>query len=434
MKVALIHNALNNRGGSQRYVLEIARTLEHLGVEVTLFAYEYCPELCYPELAKGLSIQFVNQLAGGGASATAAGARSKVKAWVKSFILRRLLYSVGGDYLFSVWSDRRSAFRLSKMMNDAGGNFDVVFAHEEPISVWAAIHYKNITGTPVYWFCYDTIVKWYLHWEAKRWGHSVRSWLLKTLYFRYDKSLVCSGVDKIAVLDENMRQRVASLYGLNACIRRGAVSPDSIGIRGEGRLRKLRGISEGSVVILTVSRFVAYRRIHDLLAAYAALPEDVRRKCFLYINAPITDQEYYDHCMTTYQDVVENPRVLIDTSYARNDEELFDFYSSSDIFVFPNEMQTWGHAPLEAVAAGAVAIVSDGCGIKEVFNETTPELVFEVGNVEALSGQIVKLIEGNVIEEYANKQRSYVAENLTWESICKGYLEDFKKLATAKDF
>ena len=39
MKIALIHSHLNDRGGSQRYVIEIAKNLKLLGVEVDVFDY-----------------------------------------------------------------------------------------------------------------------------------------------------------------------------------------------------------------------------------------------------------------------------------------------------------------------------------------------------------------------------------------------------------
>ncbi len=38
MKIALIHSHLNDRGGSQRYVIEIANNLKLRGVEVDVFA------------------------------------------------------------------------------------------------------------------------------------------------------------------------------------------------------------------------------------------------------------------------------------------------------------------------------------------------------------------------------------------------------------
>ena len=52
MKIALIHSYLNDRGGSQRYVIEIAKNLKLLGVEVDVFAYEY--NECSPSIKRNV--------------------------------------------------------------------------------------------------------------------------------------------------------------------------------------------------------------------------------------------------------------------------------------------------------------------------------------------------------------------------------------------
>ena len=38
MKITLIHSHLNDRGGYQRYVIEIVKNLKLLGLEVDVFA------------------------------------------------------------------------------------------------------------------------------------------------------------------------------------------------------------------------------------------------------------------------------------------------------------------------------------------------------------------------------------------------------------
>ena len=47
MRIALIHSHLDSRGGSQRYVIEIALTLKSLGVDVDIFSYEFNKNQCY---------------------------------------------------------------------------------------------------------------------------------------------------------------------------------------------------------------------------------------------------------------------------------------------------------------------------------------------------------------------------------------------------
>ena len=107
---------------------------------------------------------------------------------------------------------------------------------------------------------------------------------------------------------------------------------------------------------------------------------------------------------------------------------MYKMYLSSDIFIFPNKNQTWGHAPLEAMGCGTTAIVSDGCGIHEVIQNITPDTVYSVGNINLLTNKIIKLIKNNTYKKYAKIQKEYILHNLTWEKVCEQYVKDFNNI------
>jgi len=52
-----------------------------------------------------------------------------------------------------------------------------------------------------------------------------------------------------------------------------------------------------------------------------------------------------------------------------SEEKLVEFYSTSDIFVFPNYPQTWGLAVFEAMGCGTPVVVSTSCGASEVLTD-----------------------------------------------------------------
>jgi glycosyltransferase involved in cell wall biosynthesis len=63
---------------------------------------------------------------------------------------------------------------------------------------------------------------------------------------------------------------------------------------------------------------------------------------------------------------IEDRVELIQTAVP--DDELLAHFAAADAFVFPNELQTWGLAPLEAIAAGTPVVVSRGAGVHEVLD------------------------------------------------------------------
>ena len=71
-----------------------------------------------------------------------------------------------------------------------------------------------------------------------------------------------------------------------------------------------------------------------------------------------------------------------------NQSEIAEWYGISDVFVLPSEREPWGLAVNEAMAGGAIPIVSDavGCGDDLV----TPDIgyIFPVGDIASLANAI----------------------------------------------
>jgi glycosyltransferase involved in cell wall biosynthesis len=71
-----------------------------------------------------------------------------------------------------------------------------------------------------------------------------------------------------------------------------------------------------------------------------------------------------------------------------NQTEIAEWYGVADLFVLPSDSETWGLAVNEAMAAGALPIVSDSVGCAP--DLVTPDIgwVYETGNISALAHAI----------------------------------------------
>ncbi|MCL1073882.1 glycosyltransferase family 4 protein [Shewanella dokdonensis] len=432
MKIAIIHSHLNNRGGSQRYVIEIANNFKKLGVDVNIFCYEYNKKLCFQELTYNLNIKKIYTRENVFEDKNSYKKSNILKKYLKLFynvkMIRRIANSIGIDYLFSLYVTNKNASKVAELMLNNHDDYDLIFAHEEPLSVYAAIKYKKNKNIPIYWFCYDSIEKWFLEWKVEYHNSFIRNFLLKQIYFKYDRYLINKFVDKSAVLDKKMSQRYFKLYGKLPLIRRGGLPKNVIGYGRENKIREKFNLSDNINIILLLTRFVKYKRVHDIFDVYMKLDDGIRKNIFIYINAPVTDQLYYQWCIDKYKEVLENNNIILDLEFSGNDNEMYDMYLSSDIFVFPNDNQTWGHAPLESMGCGTAALVSSGCGISEVVKSITPEAVFEVGNIHELTDMIENMVKSRSYKKISEKQKDYVKNNLVWEDVCKIYIADFKDI------
>lgn len=437
MKIALIHSHLNDRGGSQRYVIEIANNLQLLGVKVDVFCYEYNKNSCYPELTSQLDIKKIytreENVSQNQVVKKEKSFKCILKKIYKNEMIKKVVNTLGIDYSYSLYSTNKLAKQMSELIINTQNNYDLIFAHEEPLSVYAAIKYKKIKDIPIYWFCYDTIEKWFLEWKDEHKSSSIRKLLLQKIYFKYDKYIINKFVDKSAVLDNNMLKRYQRLYGKTPLVRRGGIPQAILEYNRKNIFKEKYNLSNDIVVIFSLTRFVNYRRVHDILEMYKKLDIDIQKKVFIYLNSPITDKPYYEWCIKNYKEILQNENIKISLEYPQDDDEMYDMYLSSDIFIFPNENQTWGHAPLEAMGCGVATLVSTGCGINEAIKNISPEMVFEVGNTAELTTIIEDMIKNKSYESISQNQKKYVSNNWTWNKVCEKYIDDFKVILENKN-
>jgi len=98
-------------------------------------------------------------------------------------------------------------------------------------------------------------------------------------------------------------------------------------------------------------------------------------------------------------------------------DELLAIYSLAQVFVFPTigQDEGFGLVALEAMAHGLPLIASRTAAIPEVVVEGETGLFFEPGNVEALAGQLRRLLNERPLREAMGQAaRRRAAEEFTW--------------------
>ena len=156
-------------------------------------------------------------------------------------------------------------------------------------------------------------------------------------------------------------------------------------------LRCKLGIADDVIVIGCVAPYSYERKgVRFLIDAARRLQNDKR---FMFV------QVGYDS-----QDKSQLPSNYIPVGYISNQEELTEYYSLADLFVFPSLQDTMPNACLEALACGSPLLCFDTSGMPYIADETVMTLV-EPKNVDKMVSVIVNTQKKN--EQIIKKCRDY---------------------------
>ncbi len=161
------------------------------------------------------------------------------------------------------------------------------------------------------------------------------------------------------------------------------------GISSEENIRKLKEkhkIAEDEIVFLFVGRMMWYKNIKLILDALRLLPTDLKYK-MIFVgkgNDKKDIEKYAKHIGISKKCIFAGP------VYDR--EDLRDYYSISDLFLFPSTYDTSGLVIMEAAATGLPSVlIKNSCASEGIVNNHNGFLCKE--NEKSLKDVILKAIE-----------------------------------------
>lgn len=393
MKVGLILFELTANGGEQRQVLRLGKGLRDLGHRVTLYAYRYSPAGCYPSLAEGLNIRAVHTLHDHEISVHRTSAQA-----VLGVALRRY-------------------FLESRVFEHLIRDEEVLNPHSRPAHR-TAVFAKRRSGVPVIWSCNDVV-----GWE--RTGHRAR---MRRGFHRMmaggmqprEKAIV-RDIDAIAVLSEEVRRTIESAYGQSPLIIHTGVDCDTFSERPEGgrAVRRALNIPLDSFLVLWLGVYDLFRRIEDLLEAVRILHSQGERVYCLIAGRSDTAPVY----ARSLKQFVSEHGLQDQVCFVEKtipEEEIPNYYSACDVFVFPNDEQSWGIAPLEALACGRPVVVSRGSGVHEAMQDGETALLVPPRSPHAIAEAILRLkLDPALGKRIRYQGRQLVEKELSWDEYTR---------------
>lgn len=395
MKIAILVWELNITGGTQRQALELALSLQNFGHSVDVYCYFYDKEKCYANLCDALniiSVQSINQ-----------SKKSNIK---NSRITR---YK---NIIQEIFKPNLEIEELKLLIetHHPFNYYDIVNVHDyevykisriinHPHIVWMM---NDIRRTPIQG---GNIIKKKLH-----------NIIQSILIYKEIKN-----ISKIIVLDKRNQSLCKKNYNKNAIIVRSGIDLDMfLNINCE------RTYNNKKWVIFASSIFFHYRRFEDLVDAIEILVKKNIENISVIINGrPDRAYEYYISIQNriTKKGLEKNISIITGMSELQLKEQ----YSKSDIFVFPNNNQTWGLAVFEAMLAGCACIVSKGAGAHEVLINNKNAIIVNPLSPFEIACAIETLIKNPKKMKYiAENGNHFVKETLSWQNYAQQMLAIFQ--------
>ena len=106
-------------------------------------------------------------------------------------------------------------------------------------------------------------------------------------------------------------------------------------------------------------------------------------------------------------------------------DELFNWYSKGDIFVYPSLYENFGQPILEAAAAG-LPIVSTSVGVaKEIIQDGETGFLV-AGDDQEIADRITQLADNNLRMKMGNALKKKVRNLYGWQKIIDQYMDVYQ--------
>lgn len=392
MKVAIVINEINVRGGTHKQVLRLCQYLRAEGVEFQLFC-KYCDlDKTYPEFSDFNIISLKRD------RVAFTEDDSKLSGKIRNYYFyikeQKQLYDLIPDDVEIInvhdnglpwllyWSGKRKNCSVIWQINDLPSCF----------RVGAASVYDDTFGFKVKRFLYRVMVK---------------------------------RIDRITVNVTKNKVRV------NNCLHRNA---DVLycGVDRNSKLREHRfNDIQDTIRILSVGVFYSYRNYETLIAVIQKLRRENINAQLDIIGSTELDPKY---SKKIEQIIFENNLNEYIHVHGQVDENTYiNLFDKSTIFSFININQSWGLAVFEAMSCGLPVIVSESVGATELLHNGVDSIIVDPLDVASICDGIKKLINDKNFFNMLSSNEIEETKKYTWNDLyCSKMLEIFKEERSSK--
>lgn len=168
-----------------------------------------------------------------------------------------------------------------------------------------------------------------------------------------------------------------------------------------------------TTTLICISRLVSYKRINDLIWAFALIHKKNKKLKLKIIGRGPEKKKLQNICKML--------KISRNVSFKSNlsRKELIKNIKSSYLFCLPSKVEGFGVSVIEAAAAGVPYVISNIDVFKEITKNGQGGLFFKVGNINNFASKIKNLISDKNLYRKKVVESSQLVKNYKWTDIAQ---------------
>jgi N-acetyl-alpha-D-glucosaminyl L-malate synthase BshA len=169
---------------------------------------------------------------------------------------------------------------------------------------------------------------------------------------------------------------------------------------------------ENERIVTHISNFRKVKRIPDIIKIFYNIQKEMPAKLMMVGDGPEKEKaEVLCMELGIYDKVI----------FFGNSNEIDKILCMTDLFLLPSETESFGLAALEAMALGVPVISSNSGGLPEVNFDGVSGYLSNVGNVEEMAANAIKILQDDTVLNQFKKNALEVAKKFDIKNILPKY-------------
>jgi glycosyltransferase involved in cell wall biosynthesis len=182
----------------------------------------------------------------------------------------------------------------------------------------------------------------------------------------------------------------------------------------DANCRQKLGISNDAIVITFVGRLIYAKGVQDLISAFSRIKDTAPEVKLLIVG----DGPYRAELEKLAQQTDCHSSILF--LGQRNQDEVIDTLSATDIFVNPSYSEGLPTSVMEAASIGLPIIATDVGGTREIIADYKTGILIKAANTSQLEQKLRELLTNTQLrKELGANARIFVEQKFNWEKIAE---------------